>query len=399
MLRFISVKNQSPTPIPGDAHITVSGLNLNVQQLSVIANGLVPDWDGTKWAGEIDTNNPSPHLRYLFAGNMTAVPVPADIIDENEFVLWRSRCAAAGIKISAAFEGSSLDEVASAIAAVGFAKPRRTDVYGVFHDYNTTAEAPVQVFSPRNAAEIVFEKTYQEIPDAMLVRFLDESINYEQNELIVLRKGADPNGIQNPPSVESAGITNAAQIKRHYEYILDVMAKRAVVVSFKTNVQSIMCRVGSVIGLNHPVINQYHSQGRVKSVIRNVGGLVTGLLIDDVVAFGELSDFMTLSDVMTTEDIFSVGVQLSASIQLLDGSTITQNITWKKDESNELTFSSPIADSGFSFEGEDRDVLVMIGNSTNSFARYKVSKIEPLGWFDAKITALPEASDISVLQL
>ena len=198
LARLCSIWNTPPVPDPSKfAVIAAKVTNRSIDQLSVLASSYVKDWDGSGWNTVTTTSNPAPHLYDVLTGTQGGSPLPAAVVDSAGLLAFRTFCNAMGYTCNAVVEGKTYVDVATMIAASGFAQLTHSELWGVAIDQNTTGNAPVQVFTPRNMSGFTVSKPLARLPTGIRAGFNDASNNYLPNEIIVF---ADPNNPDSSPA-------------------------------------------------------------------------------------------------------------------------------------------------------------------------------------------------------
>ncbi|MCA2013526.1 hypothetical protein LCM17_18695, partial [Cereibacter sphaeroides] len=153
ILRSVSIWNASPVQTDRVALVAVKARNVQMDEISVLAGGYVPTWDGSTWAGWSVSSNPADHLRDMFVGSTNMDPVPEGIIDDTDMMVpFRAHCASEGYTCNAIIRGDvSVADAARVVAGCGYGRPYMSEVWGVIWDRDRSAESPVQMFTPRNS--------------------------------------------------------------------------------------------------------------------------------------------------------------------------------------------------------------------------------------------------------
>lgn len=280
LLRSVSMWNDKPVPSGSElALIAVKARNRQLGQLSAVAGGYVQDWDGSGWSDWQVTSNPAPHLRDIYVGSLNAAAVPEDIIDNGLMTGFRQHCIDRGYTVNALIEGRSMIEAARVVAACGYGQPYASEVWGVIWDRDRSAETPVQIFTPRNTANFSWEKAFSTLPDGFLVTYSDRTLGYESRQITVLRDGITV-ASRLLEQVTYDGIdTEAAAIARA-RFDLRQLEQRAVYYSVDAPAEAVVCRRGSLVGVQHHSLDATTASGRVVAVDGNT------LRIDNVIPGG-----------------------------------------------------------------------------------------------------------------
>lgn len=393
--RFSSVWNQNPIETRDFAHIAVTSRNRSLEQLSVLAAGYTYDWDGSGWNTLSTTANPAPHYVDVRAGRLSPDPVPADLIDNDEIVDWRTRCTANGYECHAVVEGRSQDVVLDMIAACGLAKKREAEIFGIISDRDRSADTPVQEFNPRNMAGFRFSRPFIRLPHGLRIRFDNSDDDYREREIVVL----DPQGPQDPSSLfledrRYDGIVTEA-VARSFA-LREMKLGRLRFKYFTGSVAADILRVrnGDLVGVQHDILaGRAAGYARILEVLTS-GSNVVGLRLDGTIP---LPDEDALADAASAFSSYSSAFAAPRSgiaIRCLDGSVLTSEITATGEmEATELSFVTPFSDPGRSVL--DADCLIQSGPLSSERSRLLVSDIDyRKGGLIAQVTFQPEAREL-----
>lgn len=381
LLRSVSVWNERPVAAEGLALIAVRARNRNLDSVSCVAGGWVRDWDGTGWRQWAVTDNPAPHLRDILAGDLNASPVPARMVDDASLLDWR----AAGHRCNAILEGLSAGEAAELVAACGYARPYMSEVYGVARDYDRSAESPVQIFTPRNARALSWSKAFARLPDALRVTFRDETRDYEERQVMVLRPGF----IGAPRLIEQVayeGLTTEQQITQRAEYDLRQGEMRSVFYTLGVPAEAVICRRGDLVGLQHDMLSEQAGYGRVTDWWLNTAGQVAGLVLDCSVPVLTRSDVLASDDLLAEPDMLTLGARTAVVLRGASGPSLPIEVTADAELSDRLTLATPVLASEV-YEG----ALAIVGPAEGTMLRLIVQDVQPEDDLTATLTLVPEA--------
>ena len=292
----------------------------------------------------------------IYLGSLNANAVPPDIIDNGMMLGFRSFCAAQGHECNALIEGNSMTEAAQIVAACGYGRPYASEVWGVIWDRDRSAEAPVQIFTPRNSRGFGWEKSYPIMPDGFLVTFADEVRDYADRQVTVLRAGV-PVTARLLEQVRYEGITTLAAARERAQFDLAQSSARAVSYSFEAPAEAIVCRRGSLIGIQHYSLDSASASGRVVAV----DGLA--LQLDEVVPGGS-----------------------GRAAAIRSGGVVTVMPIEDSGDSAWITLADPLA----VHEG----ALVVVGPTSAAVQRMIVMSIDPSADLTCAITCVDEAPQL-----
>jgi hypothetical protein len=370
--RVQSIWNDSPLAGTGLAAIALRVKNRGVSRLGVTAGAYVPDWNGTAWAGNHVTTNPAPHLRAALTGAENAEPVPADLIDNASLVAWRSHCATEGYAVNAIMDGRSLDDAVRIITGCGYARLRRSETYGVVMDRDRAAEPIVQLFGPRNAAAITMEKAFPQRPHGLRVRYRDAGDLDRETEILVI----DPDYSGTASRFEQVGyegFISEAESEARALFDLKQARLRSATWSWQSDVESLACEPGSLVGLSHDMIEQASAVAHIKSVTRNGSNQITSIVLDDRVPVDDGTAPYTVA-VIRLPDLSSVTARIAADATSPDDT---------------LVMHTPFVNAAVA-----AGCLVAVGPVSTVLRRLIITNITPGADLTARIEAVDEAPEL-----
>lgn len=388
-----SIRNEPVMARPGVAAIAVRVHKRQLGQISVLASGLVPDYDSGSglWTGLVATSNPAPHYRDVLLGRQNASALPAAMVNDTTMIAWRQACIDNFYECNAVIEGRFALDVLDMIASCGYARRRQSEVIDVLMDRDRSAESITQMFSPRNMRGFSFAKGFPRKPSGLRVRFRDRDDDYREKEIIVL----DPFGTVDDGRYEDTpydGIdTEAAAIARA-EFDQKQLSLRMAFYSGEVPGEAIKCRRGDLVGVQHDVLNFDTGFARIESVTRP-GGMITGVMLDAAVDTSGDDFFSDIDEFFTDYSEFFLLARYGCQIRLRDGTTIVKEFRRAADQTRELVFVTPFADPGEDVLTED--ALVVTGPLGTESRRMIVFAIDnPDRDFVFPITFVDEAPEL-----
>ncbi len=390
--RFVTIWNENPVQSKDFAHFAVKIKNQTLDQISLEASGLVPDWDGTEWAGLVATSNPAPHLRDVMVGRLAADPLPVSLLDDDELLDFRQHCIDEDYACDAVIEGQSGRDALVMIAACGRAQPRQSEKWGVVIDADTAADTPVQVFSPRNMADFRFERVFLKLPHGFRVRFDDSDDDDREREIIVM----DPDLIESPGNlrledVRYDGLVTEADAIDRANFDFRQARHRFVYYYGSAPAEAIVCRRGDLVAVQHDVIAAHAGYARIKEIV-TLSGDVTGLVLDGTIPVPDEDAFSAAASALSSYSSAFETPRTGVAIRCLDGTLLTAEITALSTASSIIEFVTPFTDPGLSVLAPD--CLVVSGPLGSEYSRLKVLDINYRKGLTAEIVFVPEAPEI-----
>lgn len=387
LVRSASIWNEQPVPGSDLALIAVRARNRQLDAVSCVAGGYVPDWDGTAWRAWAVTDNPAPHLRDVYTGAQNVDPLPLDLIDDAGLVAWRSACTSLGYRCNAIMEGKTVDEASRIIAACGYAKPYISEIVGVSRDYDRAGESPVQIFTPRNSAGFQWTRAFARVPDGFRVNFRDESRDFESRQITSYRAGAsDESGYLEQVTYE--GLVTEAEVRARAEYDQAQPQARGTFYALDAPAEAIVCRRGDLVGVVHDMLTSQTGAGRVIG-IEEADGAVTAIILDEAVPVASVEDVHAVTDWHGVRDVHALGRSTGAAIRRQGGTVTVHPLAPLTGDTDRLEFATPISGAGIA-----GGVLATVGLVAEEFARMIVFAISPKPNLEASLTLVDEAPEI-----
>jgi hypothetical protein len=391
IVRTVNIKSLPPVNQKNLALISVQARNRSVNNISVKASGYVNDYDEAteKWDDLKITSNPAPHYRDILSGILNLDPLPDEMRDEQSLIDWRDVCEAQGLTCDMIAEGTGLSELLRIVASCGYARPYQSEVWGVVRDYDRSAEGPIQVFSSRNINNFSWRKAFPRLPAGLRINFRDERYEYSGKQSVVYRNGASEND-QRIEQVTYEGLTSLEKCIERAKRDLKQGQYRSVLYSFTTGVAAINCRMGSLVAVNHDIIQKRYGSARIASVNLS-GASVIGITLDETFEIKNYTDWLAKTNILDETNVLDIGVTTSVGIQKTDGSFITVKLSNINSDTSELTFEIPITTDVSLIE---TGCHVLIGTSGIEYRRLIVTDIQPGNNLIATLTLVDEAPEI-----
>ncbi len=392
LTRLSSVWNKNPIQSDDFATMSIRVHARALNQYSVLASGYTYDWDGTGWNTFTTTDNPAPHARDVLAGTLGAKPVPAALINDDEFVDWRSDAIARGLTVNAVVQGKVINDVLNMIAGVTRASIRHNEKWGVFLDRDRSADTPVQFFTPRTMANFMWTRAYADRPSGILANYVDADDDYDttaerivylddtvQNADLLSQQTYD--GIVHAADVDAQGIFDQRQLLYRFTfYQFDVAA------------DAIVAERGDLVGVQHDIITRRAGSSRILSVSNDGSGNITALTLDGTVPVMTTAGIASFASLGTVASVGALGENTGIAIRRKQGAGIlVKQITAATEGDNlVVTFGAPFADPGNLESG----CLVSVGPLGAHYRRLIVYGVAPAPDLQATVTCVDEAPQL-----
>jgi hypothetical protein len=150
--------------------------------------------------------------------------------------------------------------------------------------------------------------------------------------------------------------------------------------------EAIVCRRGSLVGVQHDSLEEHSGSGRVIDITHDGSGDITALRLDGMVPVQNEADLLSVADILAEPDMLSIGARTGCVIRR-HASRTTHALSNASGETDLLTFSPAISPAGI-----DIGTLVATGPLTRELLRLIVFAIEPRPDLTATLTLVDEAS-------
>lgn len=397
MVRVASIKNDYPVKKPGHALIALKARNRDISQVSVLASGLVRDWDGSGWNTWTTTSIPTAHYADILSGALNNRPLPLELRDDTGLVSWRTKNIANGWNCDAIVDDFRIQDALTLLASCGYARPYQSEIYGVIVDDDTSGQTPGQIFSRRNAANVRFEKAFADAPEGFIVNFTDAASNYQPGQVVVTQRDPSIATTGLFETVTYDGLVDEDAVTARAQFDLDQANVRSTFYYLDADVEAIVSRKGDLVGVQHDILDGRSGDGLLKSKTV-VSGNITTLTLDSTIQIANELNMHAVADMHVAADMHNVGVQTGVAIRRQDGTISTHQLSNSTGETAALTLSVPIADTstivGFADTNGKYGNMVVAGKLGTVYRRLKVSAIAPTKDLQASLTFVDEAPSL-----
>ena len=256
-------------------------LNGVVQNLSAEVTSVLDVWNGSQWV-KSPTSNPAWVFADLLTGQVNKRAIDKSRLHIPSLVEWANYCdevptapVNAGAYNYSRFScnfildyASTLQEVVNQVCSSSQAGINIIDgKYGVLVDKLRTT--PVQIFTPRNSSNFSSNRNYARRPDAVKVRYVDPSIGWDTNEIVVYDDGFDADTAEEFDELLCFGCINPEQAWRFGRYMIAQNRLRQETISITVDFEYLVCTRGDYVQVTQDAMKVGGSPARVKSVSGN----------------------------------------------------------------------------------------------------------------------------------
>jgi hypothetical protein len=390
----VSIWNEAPVARMGTlALIALRARNRDVQNVSVIASGYVKDFTGA-W---VTSSVPAYHYKDVLSGAQNLDPLPDELRSDTSLTAWKNLCIANGWKCDAIIDDFRTQDVLTLLASCGYAKPYQSEVYGVTVDDDRSGDDPIQIFNRRNATNFRWERAFARVPDGLIVNCVDKDNDYKPAQIVVYRRDrslAVPGLFE---TVSYDGLVETDAVRARAQYDLDQADLRSIFYYFDTDIEAIVCRRGSLIGVQHDVLTQQMGDGLIKKKILNGDNEIVAIELDSTIPISNEPDMHAVTDMHAIKDMHKVGLKTGIAIRRNDGTISTHQVADPTGESDVIHLADAIGDTdAIVAQANDpkRPSLVTSGKLGTVYRRHLVSGITPGKDFQASLTSVDEAPEL-----
>lgn len=379
LVRYNSVWNASPV-LKGDASlIAIKARDVRVDRLSVLASGYVRDWDGSGWTDWKTTDNPAPHIRDALAGLLNATPIPAQVVDDQSLVDFRT----AAWTCNAIMEGTSVGEAVKIMAGTGFGQLYQSEKVGVIRDRDRSADSPVQIFTPNNSANFSWSRGYPKLPDGFRATFVDADADYEARQII------HPVGASRTEQTTIEGLVHEADVRARLQYDLDTARYRSGFYSWDASAEAIKCRRGSLVGVVADALSARLFSGRVADFEVDASGDVTAVQLDNEADLTAEDAWADIADLSAVQNMALIGATFGLVIRRKGKVATVHQVT-----SSALGADWVDIETAATLPDLDYGDVAAIGPLGKEYRRLIVVDMVPRSLLEWTLTAVPEAPEL-----
>ena len=398
LVRCISIWNEHPVQQSGFALIALRAINRQIQRISVQASGYVKDWDGSGWNTWTTTSNPAPHYVDILSGEQNLDPLPVDLRDDTGLVAWRTMCGVNGWTCDSIVDDMRTQDALQLLASCAYAKPYQSDQYGVTVDNDRTSDSPVQVFSRINATNVRYDRAFARVPEGFVVNYRDNASDDDRAQTIVFQRDVSIATTGLLETIAYDGLVDTDKVEARAVFDLDQANQRATFYNLETDIESIVCRRGSLVALQHDVLTSRAGDAHVLSRILSASTL-NGLILDSTIPITNESDLHAAADMHIIADMLVVGVTTGVAIRRTDGTISTHLLSNATGETETVIFATPFTDPGtivgFSDTDQEYGCLVVSGQLSSVYQRMLVAQISPSKDLRASLVLVDEAPSLA----
>ncbi|MGE3918238.1 MAG: hypothetical protein AB7F78_21305, partial [Hyphomicrobiaceae bacterium] len=245
-------------------------LNGVPDQINCIATSYLPVYTGSGWEWEL-SRNPAWAYTHLLRTRGAVSVIPDHRIDLEGMMAWADACDAEPPNGPAPYwtfdgviEGGSLWNALKIVAAHGRAAYGTKDgKHCVVRDVEQ--ETSIQPITPRNSWAYEGTKLFVDLPHAIRVRFVNEELGYQEDELVVYDDGYTEENATRFETLDMLGSSRSAQSWREGRYFIAVARLRPELHRVYMSAEQLRCTTGDLVRFAYDTILVGLGTGRVLS--------------------------------------------------------------------------------------------------------------------------------------
>ena len=372
-----SHKNEDPISFPDPLAVSAisikatSQLNGIIDNLSATVTSYAQDFDNTSGDGwhEAVTSNPASLFRHVLQSPANVKAVADARLDLDTLETFHTYCVTNNFEFNMIrdFKASVWDTL-SDICSVARATPIDVDgKWSVIIDQLQTV--PRQHYTNKNSWGFKAEKAFLDVPHGFKMKFPNRDKEWQQDELIVYDDGFTAANATEFEQLDGIGITDKDHLWKHGRFHLAGIRLRPERYTFNTDFEYLIAKKGDLILISHDILLVGLAVGRIKSVITQSNGDVTGLTVDEI---------------FTME----AGKTYGVSIRTVGDIEIVRELVTDAGDQTSITLSTVITAANAPIVGD----LISFGLSGSETLEALITSIETHTELTAQVTAIPNSA-------
>lgn len=251
-------------------------INGNIEGINALVTTVALDYTGTNasngtWVLQ-ETNNPASLFRYILehpasAQRVTDANTQLDLAALQD---WHVFCDENNFTFNDVVTTQrSILEVLRDVCAAGRASPILRD-----GKWSVVIDRPqslvVQHFTPHNSWGFESTKALPKQPDAFRIRYIEEALGYQENEILVYNVGKNETNSQLFEELQLPGVTNAEAASKHARWHLAQLKLRPETYTFNTDMEYLVCNRGDRVKVQHDVPMWGIGSARINNLRNNL---------------------------------------------------------------------------------------------------------------------------------
>jgi hypothetical protein len=397
VLEYISSEwDEAPFDPAGLCTVEFQGRNIQIDSLTFLGERYYQNkWNGSAWVTAPHTSSNPATIAYdiLTDQALNKRALPGSLKDAAQWGEAFEFCRDSNLEANILIESGDVDEALDPVLEAGHLVMRRSETWGVYIDKDRSAEAPVQLYSPRNSRDFHVEKTFDNLPHGFSIAFDDEDDDYQTKEIVVYADGYSSANATDVVARKYAAITLENAIRARAKIDLRTLRQRNKTYSIETNAQYLISSRGKVVRISTDVLSGQAGFARIKTVYRqDVGGVtkIVAIECDDELRMVAAADnIYDIPDIYAEPDIYSIGEPTGIVLQARDGAEVVAQ-TGQSGKRRFVKFTTPLDDDDQILPG----CHVISGPVTSQTRKYLITDVKPGADITARLTLIDLAPEI-----
>ena len=264
-------------------------LNGVIDDINAICTLQARTWDGlgsgsSHWTVG-NARNPASAILYLLTDRkVNPSPVDDSIIDWGSFEEFFEWCDDNNFTCDTVITGEYTNRQLCEFIASSNLAELRVQCDSISIRIDRAQNGVVQLFTPRNAWDFEMERSFEDIPTDLVVKFNDASCGYVEAERLVTAGSDgtisfDVEGDGEKQEIEAFGVTSADHAARLGLLRMKELRSRSRTFTWKSDIEGIVCLPGDVVMMENDNFLLGLGEARIKKIYTTSTG-IGGVLLD-----------------------------------------------------------------------------------------------------------------------
>lgn len=264
-----------------------------LDKISVVTNGLARTWDGSEWSTDKERTSNIAAWTLEILTSPTHLPSKAEDteLDLATFGDWYEYCEENGLYVNKVLtSGASKETILASLAQAGRAVLYQDTNGKISVAYDRIQETPEMLLNPENMTSFSWKKDLSRQSDGVRLTFVEGANDafdtntitrmYEQYNSAGEDQWADSEARDTDAEIteiEGYGITDDTQAAAYMDYTMRCARLRLKDASCQIGKEGVKLRPYDRVQVQHWAIGRGEGSTRVKAVVKNAAGKVTGV--------------------------------------------------------------------------------------------------------------------------
>lgn len=269
-----------------------------IEQLNFVSQSKMPIYSGSgtgknSWSTNALTSNPASCALMAMQGEFAQQKLKETDIDWLSFEKLYNWCQTHNYECNYYLtESQTISQLLSNIATCS-----RSEIFRLNGKITVVQDierdSPVQLFTPRNSKNYTETLLKTEIPDCLILKFVNKDSGFAEDEVNVYNtisgnKETEPEITQ---EVNLWGITSSEQARKVGLYDLAVFRARSVVHTFQVDFEYMLCTKGDWIKYAGDIALAGLKQGRIQKLLFDNSNKIVGFVSDELLPMEQANNY------------------------------------------------------------------------------------------------------------